>query len=83
VIDWCYPVISLILIHFVIINLCVFIIIEVDPRDALAHYSPKEIYESYLSELNPAFDNFVFIDEVQRKEGWENWIRKKYDLKHD
>lgn len=49
---------------------------------ALAHYSPKEIYESYLSELNPAFDNFVFIDEVQRKEGWENWIRKKYDLKH-
>jgi len=49
---------------------------------ALAHYSPEEIYESYLSELNPAFDNFVFIDEVQRKEGWENWIRKKYDLKH-
>ncbi len=49
---------------------------------ALAHYSPDEIYESYLSELNPAFDNFVFIDEVQRKEGWENWIRKKYDLKH-
>ena len=49
---------------------------------ALAHYSPEEIYESYLSELNPAFDNFIFIDEVQRKEGWENWIRKKYDLKH-
>ncbi|NMG82874.1 MAG: AAA family ATPase [Methanosarcinales archaeon] len=49
---------------------------------ALAHYSPEEIYESYLSELNPSFDNFVFIDEVQRKEGWENWIRKKYDLKH-
>ncbi|TFH39993.1 MAG: ATP-binding protein, partial [ANME-2 cluster archaeon] len=49
---------------------------------ALAHYSPEEIYESYLSELNPTFDNFIFIDEVQRKEGWENWIRKKYDLKH-
>jgi len=49
---------------------------------ALAHYSPEEIYESYLSELNPSFDNFVFIDEVQRKEGWESWIRKKYDLKH-
>ncbi|MCG7850830.1 MAG: ATP-binding protein, partial [ANME-2 cluster archaeon] len=49
---------------------------------ALAHYSPEEIYESYLSELNPAFDNFIFIDEVQRKEGWENWVRKKYDLKH-
>ncbi len=48
----------------------------------LAHYSPEEIYESYLSELNPSFDNFVFIDEVQRKEGWESWIRKKYDLKH-
>lgn len=49
---------------------------------ALAHYSPQEIYESYLSELNPAFDNFIFIDEAQRKEGWENWIRKMYDLKH-
>ncbi|MCD4808342.1 MAG: ATP-binding protein, partial [Methanosarcinales archaeon] len=49
---------------------------------ALAHYSPEEIYESYLSELNPAFDNFVFIDEVQRKKDWEMWVRKKYDLKH-
>ena len=49
---------------------------------ALAHYSPGEIYESYLSELNPSLDNFIFIDEAQRKPGWENWIRKMYDLKH-
>ena len=49
---------------------------------ALAHYSPDEIYESYLSLLNPTLGNFVFIDEAQRKPGWEHWIRKMYDLKH-
>ncbi len=49
---------------------------------ALAHYAPDEIYKSYLSLLNPTLDNFVFIDEAQRKPGWEHWIRKMYDLKH-
>lgn len=49
---------------------------------ALAHYSQEEIYEAYLSELNPVHGNFIFIDEAQRKEGWEKWIRKQYDLKH-
>lgn len=49
---------------------------------ALAHYAPDEIYESYLSLLNPTLGNFVFIDEAQRKPGWEHWIRKMYDLKH-
>ena len=33
---------------------------------AFAHYSLEEIFESYHSELNPAFDNFVFIYKVQR-----------------
>ncbi|MCK5109342.1 MAG: ATP-binding protein [Methanosarcinales archaeon] len=49
---------------------------------ALAHYAPDEIYESYLALLNPTLGNFVFIDEAQRKRGWEHWIRKMYDLKH-
>ncbi len=49
---------------------------------ALAHYSLEEIYEAYLSELNPALGNFIFIDEAQRKKDWEKWIRKKYDLRH-
>jgi len=49
---------------------------------ALAHYAPDEIYESYLALLNPTLGNFVFIDEAQRKPGWEHWIRKMYDLKH-
>jgi predicted AAA+ superfamily ATPase len=48
----------------------------------LAHYSLDEIYESYLSELNPELDNYIFIDEAQRKKDWEKWIRKKYDLRH-
>lgn len=49
---------------------------------ALAHYSLEEIYEAYLSELNPELGNYIFIDEAQRKMEWEKWIRKKYDLKH-
>jgi len=49
---------------------------------ALAHYAPDEIYESYLALLSPTLGNFVFIDEAQRKPGWEHWIRKMYDLKH-
>lgn len=45
--------------------------------------SLEDIYLSYKQELNPSKKSYVFIDEIHRKEGWESWIRKKYDLKED
>ncbi|MBU4245755.1 MAG: AAA family ATPase, partial [Nanoarchaeota archaeon] len=47
----------------------------------IAHYTLDEIHERYMSELNPTYSLHIFIDEVQKKEGWERWIRKKYDLR--
>ena len=43
--------------------------------------SLEEIYSAYRENINPQEKAFIFIDEVHRKEGWESWIRKKYDLK--
>ena len=40
-----------------------------------------DIYLSYRENLNPNEKSYIFLDEVHRKEGWEHWIRKKYDLK--
>ncbi len=40
-----------------------------------------DIYESYRENINLDKKAYVFLDEVHRKEGWESWIRKKYDLK--
>lgn len=39
------------------------------------------IYESYRSSLNPKEKAYIFFDEIHKKEGWESWIRKKYDTK--
>ena len=43
--------------------------------------SLDEIYESYRINLNPDKKAYIFFDEIHKKEGWESWIRKKYDLK--
>lgn len=40
-----------------------------------------DIYLSYRENLNPDEKSYIFLDEVHKKEGWEHWIRKKYDLK--
>jgi hypothetical protein len=40
-----------------------------------------EIYDSYRGTLNPDKRAYIFLDEIHKKEGWEAWIRKKYDLK--
>ncbi len=45
--------------------------------------SLDDIYAAYRSGLNPDKKAYVFLDEVHKKEGWEAWIRKKYDLKTD
>ena len=47
----------------------------------LINDSLDEIYLSYRESLNPAGKAYVFLDEIHKKEGWEHWIRKKYDLK--
>ncbi len=47
----------------------------------LLAYSLDDIYQTYRINLNPEKKAYFFIDEIHRKEGWESWIRKKYDLK--
>ncbi|MDO8538296.1 MAG: ATP-binding protein [archaeon] len=43
--------------------------------------SLDDIYSSYRQNINLDKKAFVFFDEIHRKDGWEAWIRKKYDLK--
>jgi uncharacterized protein len=45
--------------------------------------SIEDIYSAYRTKINPSKKAYVFIDEIHRKEGWESWIRKKYDLKEN
>jgi predicted AAA+ superfamily ATPase len=40
-----------------------------------------EIYSSYKSSINPKEKSYILLDEIQRKEAWERWIRKHYDMK--
>jgi hypothetical protein len=47
----------------------------------LKKLSLEEIYNYYRENLNPRKKAFIFLDEIHKKEGWESWIRKKYDLK--
>ena len=41
----------------------------------------EDIYNIYREKLNQKNKAYIFLDEIHRKEGWESWIRKKYDLK--
>lgn len=43
--------------------------------------SLDDIYASYRQNMNLDKKAYIFLDEIHRKEGWESWIRKKYDLK--
>ena len=40
-----------------------------------------DIYRCYRSNINSEQKAYIFFDEIHKKEGWESWIRKKYDLK--
>ena len=40
-----------------------------------------DIYGAYRENINPDRKAYVFFDEIHRKDGWESWIRKKYDMK--
>ncbi len=47
----------------------------------LSKDSLEDIYNSYRENLNAEKKAYVFLDEIHKREGWESWIRKKYDLK--
>jgi hypothetical protein len=49
----------------------------------LAKDSLDDIYECYRENVNSDSKSYIFLDEVHRKENWESWVRKKYDLKED
>lgn len=49
----------------------------------LVDYSLEQIYGFYRSTINPKKKAYVFLDEVHKRDGWESWIRKKYDLKEN
>lgn len=43
--------------------------------------SLDQLYLSYRQQLNPEKQSYIFLDEIHKKEGWEAWVRKKYDQK--
>jgi uncharacterized protein len=45
--------------------------------------SLDEIYSEYMQKMNPLSKVFIFFDEIQKKEEWGQWVRKKYDQKSD
>jgi hypothetical protein len=47
----------------------------------LVKNSLQEIYESYRQNINLDKKAYIFFDEIHKKDGWEAWARKKYDLK--
>lgn len=50
---------------------------------ALIEVPLDEIYSEYRQKINNDKKAYLFLDEVQKKEKWEFWLRKKYDLKTD
>lgn len=51
--------------------------------EALAHFSLDDIFNTYQTHLVPDGAVYLFLDEIQQKDAWERWVRKKYDLKQD
>lgn len=43
--------------------------------------SLQDIYSGYRQDINLDKKAYVFFDEIHKKDEWEAWIRKKYDLK--
>ncbi|MEK6893635.1 MAG: ATP-binding protein [Nanoarchaeota archaeon] len=43
--------------------------------------SLEDIYQAYRTNLNPDKKAYIFFDEIHKKEKWEAWIRRHYDLK--
>ncbi|MBU0735243.1 MAG: ATP-binding protein [Proteobacteria bacterium] len=47
--------------------------------EALSHFTLDEIFNAYQTRFSAEGDVYLFLDEVQESQGWERWIRKKYD----
>ncbi len=63
---------------------------DVDPRqillinfedEALGHYGLEDLFNVYQTHVAGDGPIFLFLDEVHEKQGWEKWVRKKFDLK--
>lgn len=39
----------------------------------------EQIYQGYEALMMPGDEQYLFLDEVQNKEGWEKWVKKMYD----
>ncbi len=64
--------------------------IETDPKQILfvnledkrlTNEPLDSIYQCYRENINIDKKAYIFFDEIHRKEGWESWIRNKYDQK--
>lgn len=42
-------------------------------------FSLDEIYRNYVEIMLPDDDQFIFLDEIQNKKGWEKWVKRMYD----
>lgn len=49
--------------------------------EALLNANFDKITESYMENIDPKGDIYLFIDEIQNREKWEFWIKTQYDLK--
>jgi len=63
---------------------------KVDPKQILflnledkklAEDSLDDIYTSYRKVINLDKKAYIFLDEIHKRDKWESWIRKRYDLK--
>ncbi len=46
----------------------------------LSKNSLDDIYSAYRENVNPAGKAYVFLDEIHKRERWESWIRRHYDI---
>lgn len=42
-----------------------------------------DIFDAYERLMDPRGKRYIFLDEVQRKEGWERWLKRLYDSHED
>jgi predicted AAA+ superfamily ATPase len=42
-----------------------------------------QILDAYERLMDPRGKRYIFLDEVQRKEGWERWLKRLYDSHED
>jgi uncharacterized protein len=51
--------------------------------DALRKETLESLYSHYRQQQNPDDHAFVFLDEIQNRNGWEKFLKKYYDLREN